>query len=241
MPSAIVLGWPRTGGWSDALAMRVACGWVPGVGHQAGTSLGYLARMSNPKLSPSDAVAIFADVHQGIVGLPLTVPAPELMRAIEGLATLAELFDIPTFALSIPKLTGEEPEFVPQLAKVRSRFTRLQRTTPDSFDNTAIRAALEATGRKTLVVCGVATEVAVHWLVVSGLANGYRVYVVADACGGLGTRSEDAAFRRFVAAGAVMTSVASLAGEFAGDFTRPVGRAAVDVIYAMMGLRGPGG
>jgi hypothetical protein len=196
--------------------------------------------MPNPKLSPADAVFIFADLHKGIVDLPLTTPPADLLRAVEGLATLAELFDIPSFALSIPKLTGQEVEFVPELAGVRKQFRHLQRTTPDSFDNAAIREALAATGRKTLVVCGVATEVVVHWLVLSGIANGYTVYVVTDACGGLSPRTEDAAFRRFTAAGAVMSSVASLAGEFAGDFTRPTGRAAVEVIYKMIGVRGPG-
>lgn len=55
--------------------------------------------------------------------------------------------------------------------------------------------------------------------------------MVADASGGLGARSVDAAFRRFAAAAAVMTSIVSLAGEWAGDFTRPRGQAAVEVIY----------
>jgi nicotinamidase-related amidase len=196
--------------------------------------------MNDPKLSPSDAIFVFADLHKGIVDLPLTMPRSELLRAVEGMATLAELFDIPTFALSIPKLTGQEVEFVPELAATRSRFTHLQRTSPDSFDNAAIRDAFAATGRRTLVVSGVATEVVVHWLVLSGRANGYSVYVVTDACGGLSVRSESAALARFTAAGAAMTSVASLAGEFSGDFTRPLGRAAVEVIYRMIGVRGPG-
>jgi len=82
----------------------------------------------------------------------------------------------------------------------------------------------------------VATEIAVHWLVLSGIANGYRVYVVADACGGLAVRSEEAAFRRFVAAGAVMTSVASFASEISGDFTKPIGRDAIDVVYDLIGV-----
>jgi hypothetical protein len=195
--------------------------------------------MIDPKLSSSEAVFVFADLHKGIVELPLTTTPAELLRAVEGLATLAELFDIPTFALSIPKLTGEEPEIVPELSGVRKHYKHLQRTSPDAFEHEAIRDAIASTGRRTLVVSGIATEVVVHWLVISGLANGYRVYVVADACGGLGVRSEEAAFRRFVAAGAIMTSVASLAGELAGDFTRPIGRAAVEVIYKMIGVPGP--
>jgi hypothetical protein len=196
--------------------------------------------MIDPKLSPSDAIVVFADLHKGIVDLPLTVPRSELLRSVEGLATLAELFDMPTFLLAIPKLTQQEVEFVPEITATRKRFTHLQRTSPDSFEHAPIRDALAATGRKTLIVSGVATEIVVHWLVLSGLANGYKVYVVADACGGLATRSEQAALQRFAAAGATMTSVVSLAGEISGDFTKPLGRAAIDVVYRMMGVPMPG-
>lgn len=192
-------------------------------------------RVANPKLSPRDAIVIFADLQQGIVDLPLTVPAAELLRSAQGLARLAEIFDVPTIALTIPK-RGVGPSIViPQVTETRSKVTHLQRTTPDSFENDAIRAAIEATGRKTLVVCGVATEIVVQWLVLSGIANGYKVHVVVDACGGLGQRSEEAALRRFEAAGAVLTSLVSLAGEWSGDMSQPIGRDAIEVVYRHIG------
>jgi nicotinamidase-related amidase len=191
--------------------------------------------MVNPKLSPSDAVVIFADVQKNIVELPLTVAPAELLRSVKGLAQLAEIFDMPTLALSIPKHGGGDVEIVPEISQNRTKIKYLQRTTPDSFENAAIVDALAQTGRKTLVVCGIATEIVVHWLVVSGIANGYKVYVVADACGGLGTRSEAAAWQRFASVGAVMTSVVSLAGELSGDMSQPIGRDAIGVVYRHLG------
>jgi nicotinamidase-related amidase len=191
--------------------------------------------MTNPKLSPHDAIVIFADLQSGIVNLPLTVDPNELARSAHGLATLAELFDIPTLALTIPKRDGGESVVIPPITETRSKYQHIQRTTPDSFENADIRAAIEQSGRRTLVVCGVATEIVVHWLVLSGLANDYQVYVVVDACGGLGVRSEEAAFKRFVAAGAKLTSVVSLSGEFAGDMSQPTGRDAIEVCYQLIG------
>jgi nicotinamidase-related amidase len=82
----------------------------------------------------------------------------------------------------------------------------------------------------------VATEIVVQWLVLSGLANGYKVHVAVDACGGLSPRSEDASLRRFEAAGAVLTSVFSLTGEFAGDMTQPLGREVIEVCYRLIGV-----
>jgi nicotinamidase-related amidase len=193
--------------------------------------------MTNPKLSPSDAVVIFADLQSEIVSLPLTVDPADLRRSAEGLATLAELFDIPTFVITMPKQDGGEVEVIPEVVNTRTTYRHLPRTTPDSFDNDAIRDALAEVGRSTLVVCGVATEIVVQWLVLSGRANGYEVHVVTDACGGLTTRTEEAAFTRFTSAGAIMTSVASLAGELAGDMTRSPGQDAVEIIYQMIDAR----
>ncbi len=192
--------------------------------------------MIDPKLSANDAVVIFADLQEGIVDLPMTVPAAQLLRAAQGLAQLAEIFDIPTLALSIPKRAGQKSVIVPEITGTRSKIRHIQRMTPDSFQNTEVAGFLADTGRRTLVLSGVATEVAVHWLAISGIANGYRVYLVADACGAVGQKSEEAAYRRMGAAGAVMTSVVSLASEFSGnlDMTCSPGKDAVEVIYQII-------
>ncbi|MGE4238863.1 isochorismatase family protein [Ramlibacter sp.] len=190
----------------------------------------------DPKLSPDDAVVVFADLQTGILDLPMTRPATTLMRSAQGLARLAEIFDIPTIALCIPKRAGETPVISEEITGTRTKLRQIQRFTPDSFQNREFVDALEKTGRKTLVLSGVATEVAVHWLTVSGIANGYQAYVVADACGGVGEVSEAAAYRRFEQAGAVMTSVVSLASEFSGnlDMTKSPGKDAVEVIYQII-------
>ena len=119
--------------------------------------------MIDPKLSANDAVVIFADLQEGIVDLPMTVPAAQLLRAAQGLARLAEIFDIPTLALSIPKRAGQKSVIVREITGTRSKIRHIQRMTPDSFQNTEVAGFLAGTGRRTLVLSGVATEVAVHW------------------------------------------------------------------------------
>lgn len=187
------------------------------------------------KITPDDAVLIFGDFQEGITNLPLTVSADNIRLAAWGLARLGEIFDIPTFAMSIPKPDGGTPKIISEIRDTRSEFRTFLRKTPDSFEDEPFRQAIEATGRKVLIVGGIATEICLHWLVISGISLGYTVYVVADGCAGLGVRSEAAAFRRFEAAGAVMTSVVSLAGEIAGNFTRLPGSAALEVIYKFAG------
>ncbi|NMO01906.1 isochorismatase family protein [Gordonia sp. TBRC 11910] len=191
--------------------------------------------MTDPKLKPADAIVVFADLQSEIVALPLTVDAGALRRSAAGLAKLAELFDMPTVVITMPKRDGGQAQVIPEVVSVRTNYRHFQRTTPDSFDNDLIRAALAEYSRPTLIVCGVATEIVVQWLALSGRANGYQVHLVTDACAGLSTRTEAAALARLTAAGVVMTSVVGLAGELAGDMTRSPGKDAVDVIYTLLG------
>jgi hypothetical protein len=186
------------------------------------------------KLRADDAILVFGDLQQGITDLPLTICEQDLKRSAWALSRLAELFDIPTIALCIPKGGDTHPTLIPEITSTRIRLQQIMRTRPDSFENDDFRQAVEATGRKTLIVGGVATEIVVQWLVLSGIARGYRVYLVVDACGGLSERSEAAALRRFEAAGAVMTSVVSLAGEISGDFNAPPGSEAIAVVYQLI-------
>ena len=112
---------------------------------------------------------------------------------------------------------------MPEIGEVLGELTPYQRTTPASFANEALAKAVAATGRKTVIVSGVASEVAVLFACLSAIEHGYTVHVVVDACGGVSDRTEQAAFHRLLAAGVTTTSVPSLAGELAGDFSQPQG------------------
>ena len=59
--------------------------------------------------------------------------------------------------------------------------------------------------------------------------------MIVDACGGLSARTEDAALRRLVHVGVITTSMASLAGQLAGDFTQPKAGQALEILYEMAG------
>jgi nicotinamidase-related amidase len=94
-------------------------------------------------------------------------------------------------------------------------------------------AAIEATGRKTLLISGVATELAVQLPAISAADLGYKVFVVLDACGGMSERTEQAALLRLSKAGASAVSVMTLAGEIAGDFRDSRAQKAIGILYEM--------
>jgi nicotinamidase-related amidase len=124
---------------------------------------------------------------------------------------------------------------MPEIAQGLGELPTHYRTTADSFENAAIKDAVEKTGRRTVLLSGVATELAVQLPGLAGIDLGYRMFVVVDAVGGLTERTEAAALSRLAMAGTAPVSIATLAGELAGDFTRPGAQQAIQILFQMAG------
>ena len=187
--------------------------------------------MSYTPLDPHDTLVLFADLQEGIIEFSATTDLARLRRAVAAVAKLAALFDIPAIVTTAPAEGGAR--VTPEIAASLGELPQHVRTTTDAFTHAPTREAIENTGRKTLLVAGVATEIVVQHSALSGAARGFQVQVIVDACGGLSQRTEDAALQRLTHAGVVTASVASLAGQLAGDFTQPKGSRALGVLYEM--------
>jgi nicotinamidase-related amidase len=187
--------------------------------------------MTYAPLSPDDSAILFADLQAGIIELGATNELARLRRSVGALAKLAALFAMPVVVTAAPAEGG--PRVTPEIAAALGELPPYVRTTTDAFTHPATRDAILKTGRKTLLIAGVATEVIVQHSALSAVAAGFAVQVVVDACGGLSPRTEDAALRRLVQAGVVTASMASLAGQLAGDFTQPKGAQAIGILYEM--------
>ncbi|GAA2304669.1 hypothetical protein GCM10010149_63000 [Nonomuraea roseoviolacea subsp. roseoviolacea] len=170
---------------------------------------------------------VFADLQDAIVPAGATNPAPSLRRAAGVLGALAPVLDIP-FTVSVaprpggPGVIEEVPEAEPYV-----------RTGPSCWDDAAWREAVLAHGRRTLVICGVTTEIVVLRTALDALAHGLSVQVPVDACGGMTPRTEQAALRQIEAAGGVVTSVAGVASDMVRDFTTPVGHQVITALHQL--------
>jgi isochorismate hydrolase len=188
---------------------------------------------SNSRINPQDAVILFADLQAGIVELTQTNPLGRLKTGVRALARLAKLFDIPAIVSGIRGQDGSPAGVLSEIADGLGTLPTHHRTTCDSFLNEEIIAAIKATGRKTLLISGVATELAVQLPALTASDLGYTVYVVMDACGAMSERTEQAAVLRMAKAGATTVSVMTLAGEMAGDLREPKAQQAIGILYEM--------
>jgi len=177
------------------------------------------------------AAVIFLDLQDEIVTNSRTNPLPALRRHAGALAKLATLHALPAFASSVPAggaFLSEVLDAVPGLEPRPRTFTT-------AFADAVLTAAIAASGRRVLVLAGVASEIVVQRTALDALAAGYTVHVAVDACGGVSPRTEDAAWRRIVQAGGITTSVTTFAAELAGDFTTELGGKTLGILYETLG------
>jgi nicotinamidase-related amidase len=182
---------------------------------------------------PSDTIVLFLDLQEGIIELTGTNSLGSLRKSVFALAKLAKLFELPVVVSGVPGDGGAPARITPEIKEGFGDVETLHRTTCDSLLNEEIRTAIESTGRKSIILSGVATELAVQLAAITGSDLGYRVFACLDACGGISERTEQAALTRMTKAGATTVSVLTLAGELAGDFRDAKAQQALGIVYEM--------
>jgi nicotinamidase-related amidase len=170
-------------------------------------------------LTPSDCALLLIDHQAGLAFAVESIDRQTLLNNTAALARTAVVFGLPVVASTSATKVYSGP-LMPAIQKVIPDVQAIDRKSMNVWEHEPARAAVEATGRKRLLVSGLLTEACVSFTVLSALAEGYDVYVVGDACGGLTPTGHDLALRRMESAGARMTSWIQVLLELQRDWTR---------------------
>ena len=176
--------------------------------------------------------------HQPFVAFPIRSIAPdELLNNVAGLAKVARALAIPTVLTSIGAEGGPlaDPLFT-QLTAVFPDAPVIDRRNTNAWSDPTFVAAIEATGRKKLVLSGLLTEVCLAQTAISALAAGYEVFFVSDASGGVSIEAHHDAKLRMSQAGAVPMTWQAVMAELCPDSTAPEYQS----LYGIMGEHGSG-
>jgi nicotinamidase-related amidase len=178
---------------------------------------------SNPnELTIQNSALVLID-HQPWVAFSVqSIDHSVLINNVAGLALAAKTLGVPTVLTTVGAKGSvlADPIFT-QLSDVFPEVTPVDRTTTNAWSDPNLRAAVEATDRKKLIMAGLWTEVCLAQSVLSALEDGYEVYFVSDASGGVSKEAHDDAKARMIQAGAKPISWMAVVGEWTPDYTSP--------------------
>jgi nicotinamidase-related amidase len=176
-----------------------------------------------------DVQIVFVDLQPDLVDSSITVDPKVITKAAGALAEIGKLLDIPMTCI-VPR-GAKEGELLAELKPFASAETTLNRVVTSPFMAPEIVDALAANQRKTLIVAGFATEVAVLQTSLDAIASGYKVFVPVDAIGSWSERTETAATRQIEAAGGTLTSLLALTLRLTPDLSRSPGKDVAGILF----------
>lgn len=171
-------------------------------------------------LTPQNAAFIIIDYQPVQVNSIASMDRQLLVNNIVGASKAAVAYGLPIVHSTVNVKTGLNKPPIPQLRKVLDKFPTYDRTTINSWEDVAFRQAVEATGRRKLIMTALWTEACLTFPALDALREGYEVYVVADAVGGTSVVAHEAALRRIEQAGGKLISVPQLFCELQRDWNR---------------------
>jgi len=171
-------------------------------------------------LTPQNAAFVIIDYQPVQVNSIASMDRQLLVNNIVGTAKAAVTYGLPIVHSTVNVKTGLNKPPIPQLRKVLGELPTYDRTSINSWEDVEFRKAVEATGRKKLIMTALWTEACLTFPALDALREGYEVYVVADAVGGTSVTAHEMALRRIEQAGGKMISVAQLFCELQRDWQR---------------------
>jgi len=171
-------------------------------------------------LTPQNAAFIVIDYQPVQVNSIASMDRQLLVNNIVGAAKAAVTYGLPIVHSTVNVKTGLNRPPIAPLRKVLDNYPTYDRTSINSWEDVEFRKAVEATGRKKLIMTALWTEACLTFPALDALKEGYEVYVVADAVGGTSVTAHDMALRRIEQAGGKMISVPQLFCELQRDWQR---------------------
>lgn len=189
--------------------------------------------MTSPHFTPDSAALVLIDHQVGTTQLVMNITPDTSIRnaVLLGQAALA-------YKMPIVMTSSQEDQMQGPL------HPALQQAMPDAYAARVKRVgivnawtdpnfvkAIEATGRRQLIMAAVTTDICLVFPAISAVEAGYEVLAVMDASGCTTEIAEDMSRRRMERAGVWLTSTKTMIAELVQNWNTPQG---IQLVQAMM-------
>ena len=191
---------------------------------------------SNPnELTIENSVLVLIDHQPGVALAVQSIDHSLLMNNVAGLAQVAKDLGVPTVLTTVGAQGSVlvDPIFK-EISDVFPDITPIDRPSSHAWSHPDVRAAVDATGRRKLVMAGLVTEVCLVQSVLAARKDGFEVFFVSDCSGGVTKEAHEDAKVRMTMAGAKPINWMALTGEWAPYWASPE-RVALASVYSQRG------
>ena len=169
-------------------------------------------------LTPDNCVLILID-HQAfqIAGLR-SHDTQTMINNVVGLTKSAKVFGVPTLFTTVLERQGGY--LLKPLQDVFPDQKPIDRTFINTWEDPRIVDWVRKTGRKKIVMAALWTEICLAMPAIQALGEGYEVYIVTDASGGVTVEAHEMAIQRMIQAGAIPITWMVFGAELQRDWAR---------------------
>lgn len=156
---------------------------------------------SKELLNPTNHVLLMIDHESQMAFAVESQPIEELRNNTGLISGTAKLYDIATVITTVAEKSFSGPVFPEIRAYFPDSKQYIDRTTMNSWEDKRVVEAVNAFKKPKLVIAGLWTEVCVLTAALSALEDGYEVYAITDASGGISQEAHDMSIARMIQAG----------------------------------------
>lgn len=187
-------------------------------------------------LTSENAALVLVDHQVGLMTGVRDMSTGELKHNVVGLARAAKALKLPIVVTTTARDSMWGPTF-PELVEELPGVQIIDRSSVNVFDDPRAAHAIEATGRKKLIIAGLSLEVCAAFPAIAALGKGLGAYVAVDACGTFNQTKRQVGLLRMLQAGVILADYATFMMEIMKDNGRPEAGAvyaAIDMDWAKL-------
>src|SRR5919112_5785 len=171
-------------------------------------------------LTPEESVLLLIDYQQFQFANLHSHEPTMIVNNVIGLAKAARTFGMPTVLSTVLEERGGL--LIKGLQDVFPEQRPINRTFINAWEDERVVNAVKETGRKKVIMAALWTEICLAMPAIQAAGEGYDVFAVTDASGGVSVEAHDMAVHRMMMAGGVPITWLAVAGELQRDWAREV-------------------
>jgi nicotinamidase-related amidase len=183
------------------------------------------------RFTTSDSIIMLVDHQKTTMDWVKSLPQATTIASCRVLARMALEFGMPlVLTTTMEDYVGPTIPEISELAPdaFRQRYKRGGELS--CWDAGDLRDGVKALGRPNIILAGLTTDICLFWAAVNAQTLGFKVMVVADACGTMSALGDAVTYDRLRGLGITVTVVNQAVTELVGNFGTPDGQKAQTIM-----------